>query len=138
MAYTEEVTVVRPIRPVDGASDQGGTLMHDAQLRDTIQARVPELIGHFVRLKVQGKQYVGQCPFHDDTRPSLSVSPDKGVFHCFGCEAAGDGVAFVMRKTGLRFPEALDEATRLLGLPPPAPPQETAPLPLPLATAAEW
>ena len=109
--------------------------MHDAQLRDTIQARAIELIGHFVSLKAQGKQYVGQCPFHDDTHPSLSVNPDKGVFHCFGCGAAGDSLAFVMRKTGLRFPEALDEATRLLGLPPPAHPQETDTTPL--ATAAE-
>ena len=78
---------------------------------------------------------MGPCPFHDDTRPSLSVNPDKGVFHCFGCGAAGDSLAFVMRKTGLRFPEALDEATRLLGLPPPARPQEAATTPL--ATAAE-
>ena len=109
--------------------------MHDAQLRDTIQARAIELIGHFVSLKAQGKQYVGQCPFHDDTHPSLSVNPDKGVFHCFGCGAAGDSLAFVMRKTGLRFPEALDEATRLLGLPSPARPQEAATTPL--ATAAE-
>ena len=109
--------------------------MQDAQLRDTIQARTIELIGHFVPLKSQGKQYVGPCPFHDDTHPSLSVNPDKGVFHCFGCGAAGDSLAFVMRKTGLRFPEALDEATRLLGLPPPARPQEAATTPL--ATAAE-
>ena len=109
--------------------------MYDAQLRDTIQTRTVELIGHFVPLKVQGKHYVGQCPFHDDTHPSLSVSADKGVFHCFGCGAAGDSLAFVMQKTGLAFPEALHEATRLLGLPPPIPPQEQTTAPL--ARAAE-
>jgi len=109
--------------------------MYDAQLRDTIQARAIELIGHFVPLKSQGKHYVGQCPFHNDTRPSLSVNPDKGVFHCFGCGTAGDSLAFVMRKTGLPFPEALDEATWLLGLPPPARPRGVGTAPL--VTAAE-
>ena len=109
--------------------------MHDEQLRDTIQARAVELIGQFVRLRAHGKHYVGQCPFHDDTHPSLSVSAEKGVFHCFGCGAAGDSLAFVMRRTGRTFPEALDEATRLLGLPPPTHPQEATLTPL--ATAAE-
>jgi len=109
--------------------------MHDTQLRDTIQARTVELIGHFVPLKAQGKHYVGHCPFHDDTHPSSSVSPDKGVFHCFGCGAAGDSVGFVMQKTGLAFPEALHEVTRLLGLPPPTHAQADATTPL--AHAAE-
>lgn len=109
--------------------------MYDAQLRDTIQTRTVELIGHFVPLKAQGKHYVGQCPFHNDTHPSLSVSADKGVFHCFGCGAAGDSLAFVMQKTGLAFPEALQEATRLLGLPPPRPPQEETTAPLAHAAA---
>lgn len=109
--------------------------MYDAHLRETIQARIVDLIGHFAPLKAQGKQYVGRCPFHDDTHPSLSVSADKGVFHCFGCGAAGDSLAFMMQQTGLAFPEALHEATRLLGLPPPTPPrEETTP---PLAHAAE-
>ena len=109
--------------------------MYDAQLRDTIQARIVDLIGHFASLKAQGKQYVGRCPLHEDTHPSLSVSPDKGVFHCFGCGAAGDSVAFVMQKTGLAFSEALHEATRLLGLPPPTPAHEETTTPL--AHAAE-
>ena len=110
--------------------------MYDTQLRDTIQTRAVELIGHFISLKAQGKHYVGRCPFHDDTHPSLSVSADKGVFHCFGCGAAGDSLAFVMQKTGLAFPEALHEATQLLGLPPPTLPQED--LAVPLAHAAEY
>lgn len=98
--------------------------MRDEQLRDRIQARAVELIGHFVPLRMQGKHYAGRCPFHEDTHPSLSVSPDKGVFHCFGCGAAGDSLAFVMQKTGRSFREALDEATRLLGLPSSTLPQD--------------
>jgi DNA primase len=110
--------------------------MRDEQLRDTIQARAVELIGQFVRLQAQGKHYVGRCPFHDDTHPSLSVSADKGVFHCFGCGVAGDSLAFVMRKSGCTFPEALDEATRRLGLPPPIRPTEATTTPL--AMTAEY
>lgn len=94
--------------------------MRDAQLRQTIQARAVEIIGAFVRLKTHGKNQIGLCPFHADTRPSLSVSPEKGLFHCFGCGAGGDSLTFLMRLNGLTFPEALDEATRLLGLPAPA------------------
>jgi DNA primase len=94
--------------------------MRDEQLRQTIQARAVEIISAFVRLKAQGKQQVGICPFHADTRPSLSVSPEKGLFHCFGCGAGGDSLTFLMRLKGLTFPEALEVATRLLGQPPPA------------------
>ena len=95
--------------------------MHDTQLRQTIQERALEIIGTFVRLQRQGKQYVGLCPFHAETHPSFSVSPEKGVFHCFGCGAAGDCLSFLMRFKGLTFPEALAEATRVLGVPPPQP-----------------
>ena len=100
--------------------------MHDTQLRQTIQERALEIIGAFVRLQRHGKQYVGLCPFHTETHPSLSVSSEKGVFHCFGCDAGGDSLSFLMRLKGLTFPEALAEATRLLGLPPPSPCPETA------------
>ena len=63
--------------------------MRDRQLRQTIQDRALEIIGACVRLQRQGKQHVGLCPFHTETRPSFAVSPEKGVFHCFGCGAGG-------------------------------------------------
>lgn len=110
--------------------------MRDAQLRQTIQERAVEIIGAFVCLKAHGKNQSGLCPFHADTRPSLSVSPEKGLFHCFSCGAGGDSLTFLMRLKGVTFPEALEEATKLLGLPPPARPQEAATARL--AHAAEW
>lgn len=110
--------------------------MRDTQLRQTIQERALEIIGTFVRLQRQGKQYVGLCPFHTETHPSFAVSPEKGVFHCFGCGVGGDCLSFLMRLKGLPFPEALDEATRVLGLPPPQPLSETATTTR-LSTAAE-
>ncbi|NOT56412.1 MAG: DNA primase [Deltaproteobacteria bacterium] len=109
--------------------------MRDAQLRQTIQARAVEIIGTFVRLHVHGKNQVGLCPFHADTRPSLSVNAEKGLFHCFGCGVGGDSLTFLMRRKGLTFPEALEEATRLLGLPSPARPHDAGPARL--AHAAE-
>ena len=111
--------------------------MRDTQLRQNIQDRALEIIGAFVRLRRQGKQYVSLCPFHTETRPSFSVSPEKGVFHCFGCGAGGDSLSFLMRLKGLIFPEALAEATRLLGLPPPQPLPDSSTTAR-LSKAAEW
>ena len=89
----------------------------DEALRQEIQSRAAELIGAQIPLQRAGKRLMGRCPFHTDTTPSLSVSPQDGLFHCFGCGAGGDALTFLMRFTGLRFPEAVREAARLLGLP---------------------
>jgi DNA primase len=56
---------------------------------------------HGVSLKREGKDYVGLCPFHDDKKPSLRVSPGKGLWRCMSCEAAGNAIQFVARKEGI-------------------------------------
>ncbi len=91
--------------------------MLDESLRHSIRLRAADLIGTFVALRRTGKRLVGRCPFHQDSRPSFSVCPDKGVFHCFGCGAGGDVFTFLMRLKGLTFPAAVEEVARLLGLP---------------------
>ena len=48
-----------------------------------------------VKLKKQGRQYLGLCPFHDDHHPSLSVNHEKGLWHCFGCGKGGDTTSFL-------------------------------------------
>jgi len=60
-----------------------------------------------VELKRKGKSLVGLCPFHREKTPSFSVTPDKGLFRCFGCDASGDVISFVSKHDGLSFPEAL-------------------------------
>ena len=65
-----------------------------------------EVVGRYVALHKAGKQMSGLCPFHRETTPSFSVNEDKGVFHCFGCQAGGDVVEFIMRLEGLTFPQA--------------------------------
>lgn len=66
-----------------------------------------DLIGHSVRLRKRGREHFGQCPFHSDKTPSFSVNEAKGFYHCFGCGAHGDAIAFVMRTEEVDFAEAV-------------------------------
>ncbi|NQV89702.1 MAG: DNA primase [Parcubacteria group bacterium] len=67
-----------------------------------------ELIGEYIPLKPAGSDsYKGLCPFHGEKTPSFHVSPDKQIWHCFGCAEGGDCFSFVMRMEGMTFPEAL-------------------------------
>lgn len=66
------------------------------------------LIGQTVTLRPKGREFVGLCPFHDDTRPSLYVVPHKGIFKCFSCGAGGSAFDFVMRYHSMDFKEALE------------------------------
>jgi DNA primase len=60
-----------------------------------------------VELRRAGKELVGLCPFHNDRHPSFSVSPEKEKWHCFGCQAGGDVVSFVMRIENIGYKAAL-------------------------------
>jgi DNA primase len=68
---------------------------------------IVELIGSFVALKKIGQNFQGLCPFHDDKTPSLSISPEKKIFRCFGCGASGNAITFLRRHKNLPFPEAV-------------------------------
>ena len=68
---------------------------------------IVELIGSFVALKKIGQNFQGLCPFHNDKTPSLSVSPEKKIFRCFGCGASGNAITFLRRHKNLPFPEAV-------------------------------
>ena len=59
-------------------------------------------------LKKQGKDYVTHCPFHEDDTPSLVITPDKNLFHCFGCDAAGSVIDWVMKTQGVSFKHAVE------------------------------
>ena len=65
-----------------------------------------------VKLKKQGNDYVGLCPFHQEKTPSFHVTPAKNLFHCFGCGAAGSVIDFVMKKDGLTKQQAIDWLVR--------------------------
>lgn len=68
-----------------------------------------------VALTRQGKGYRGRCPWHEDSTPSLSVDPAKGLYHCFGCGESGDAFSLVERMAGVGFREALEVVRRLGG-----------------------
>lgn len=74
------------------------------QIREAVD--IVDLIGEYVQLKKQGRNYFGLCPFHGENSPSFSVSPEKQIFHCFGCGAGGNIFTFLMDIEGYGFIEA--------------------------------
>ncbi|TAH63078.1 MAG: DNA primase, partial [Gottschalkiaceae bacterium] len=66
-----------------------------------------DIISQHIALKRTGSNFVGLCPFHNEKTPSFSVSPSKQMYHCFGCGAGGDVIAFIMEYLKLDFVEAL-------------------------------
>ncbi|MGE5585333.1 MAG: DNA primase [Bacillota bacterium] len=68
---------------------------------------IVEVISGYVALKQTGKTYKGLCPFHTEKTPSFVVSPEKQLFHCFGCGAGGDVFSFIMRAENVGFAEAV-------------------------------
>ena len=68
---------------------------------------IVDVISQYMNLKRSGRNYFGLCPFHNEKSPSFSVSPDKQIFHCFGCGVGGNVITFVMRIEGINFIEAI-------------------------------
>jgi DNA primase len=78
---------------------------------------IADVIGEHVQLRnAGGGNLKGLCPFHDEKSPSLSVSPSKGLFHCFGCGAGGDVIRFVERIENLGFTEAAERLADRAGI----------------------
>ncbi len=68
---------------------------------------IVDVISQYVHLKRSGRNYFGLCPFHNEKSPSFSVSPDKQIFHCFGCGVGGNVITFVSQIEGLNFVETV-------------------------------
>lgn len=75
------------------------------QIRDAVD--IVDLVGQYVPLRRQGSMYVGRCPWHDDSRPSLQINPQRQSFKCWVCDIGGDIFSFVMKIENADFPEAL-------------------------------
>jgi len=82
---------------------------------------IVELIGQYIALKKRGKEFVGLCPFHDDHKPSLNVSPSKQIFKCFSCGAGGGVFQYLMMYDKLTFPEAVRTLAERANIPLPTP-----------------
>ncbi len=81
------------------------------EIVDAVRERtdIAEVVGRHVTLSRRGRNLVGLCPFHQEKTPSFNVIPDKGIFHCFGCQTGGDAFKFLMLLEGLSFVEAVKE-----------------------------
>jgi DNA primase len=79
-------------------------------------ADIVQVVGDRVALRKTGKNFVGLCPFHAEKTPSFTVSPDKRMYHCFGCGAGGNVIGFLMKVDGLSFPEAVKALAQRFGV----------------------
>ena len=68
---------------------------------------IVEVISQYIHLKRSGRNYFGICPFHNEKSPSLSVSPEKQIFHCFGCGVGGNVITFVRKIEDIGYRESI-------------------------------
>jgi len=80
-------------------------------------ADLVEVISGRTQLRRSGARFTGLCPFHDERTPSFSVSPEKGLYYCFGCGAAGDAVSFVEQTEGVDFVGAIEWLAQRFNVP---------------------
>jgi len=84
------------------------------QVRD--RNDVVEVVGQYVDLKRAGTYFKGLCPFHQERTPSFTVSPERQIYHCFGCNKGGNVYQFVMEMDGVSFPEAVRALGKRVGI----------------------
>jgi DNA primase len=108
------------MRPLALWAARGGWLVlnsgDDAKLAVQQATDLVALIGEQVRLTPKGREFVGLCPFHDDHKPSMFVSPQKQIYKCFSCGAGGDAFSFVMDYHKMSFVEALRHLAQRAGI----------------------
>lgn len=77
---------------------------------------IVDVVSGYVTLKKTGRNYTGLCPFHNEKTPSFSVSPDKNLFYCFGCQEGGSTIDFLMKIENIDFLEALEMLAARAGI----------------------
>ncbi|WP_310427279.1 DNA primase [Chamaesiphon sp. VAR_48_metabat_135_sub] len=92
--------------------------LHPDTIED-VKAKVDivDVVGEHVVLKKRGKDYLGSCPFHQEKSPSFSVSPTKQVYYCFGCQAGGSAINFLMELGKQSFTEVVLDLARRYQVP---------------------
>ena len=84
------------------------------EVRDRVD--IVDLIGRYVELRRQGRNYKGLCPFHNERSPSFNVNPARKGYKCFGCGVSGDAIRFVMEIEGKSFPETVAKLADMYGV----------------------
>ncbi len=98
-----------------GAANSAGG--DDVKERVREATDIVDLVGSYMVLRRAGKAMVGRCPWHDDSRPSLSVNPERQSFRCWVCDIGGDVFSFLMRMERIEFREALELLAQRAGIP---------------------
>jgi DNA primase len=85
---------------------------------DQVQARsdIVEVVSRYIPLSKAGRNFKAPCPFHNEKTPSFVVSPDKQIYHCFGCGAGGNVFSFLMKYENLSFPEVVEMLAEKAGI----------------------
>lgn len=104
--------------PNGEGKEEGLHLPFPPQFLDELAARNPieEVVGQYVNLKRSGSNLMGLCPFHSEKSPSFSVSPDKGLFYCFGCHKGGSVIGFEMEIESLSYGDAVRALAQRAGM----------------------
>lgn len=91
----------------------------EAFLQELVEKNdIVDVVSGYVRLtKRSGANQFGLCPFHSEKTPSFSVSPDRQIYHCFGCGKGGGVINFIMEIENLSFPEAVEFLAKRVGMP---------------------
>ena len=91
--------------------------IHDEDIARTRAAvDLVAIIGEHTEIKRSGRNWMARCPIHGEKTPSLSVSPEKGVYYCFGCGASGDAITFVQEMESLDFVGAVESLAGRYGI----------------------
>ncbi|MFV0322258.1 MAG: DNA primase [Alphaproteobacteria bacterium] len=80
------------------------------------RSRVSDIISKRLRVERKGREFIALCPFHNDSKPSLTINDEKGFYHCFACGAHGNAFDFLVNYEGLSFVEAVERLASQLGM----------------------
>ncbi len=99
--------------PTQAAPEQASRSVPPNKFRQEIEelkrdVRIENVASRYLELRPSRARYIARCPFHEDQHPSFTVYPESQSFYCFGCEAYGDVITFLMRIEHLTFPEAMN------------------------------